>query len=90
VTKPPSIEELAALKKAFEAAQSALDTAQSERDAIQCDHDVAQAERNSLIGENRILRAQRDLPYIPQVDRPISVQFRCQHFFKFSVERWRR
>lgn len=61
MTKPPSIEEFAALQKAFEAAQSALDAAQSDRDAIQCEHDIAQAERNSLIGENRLLRAQRDL-----------------------------
>jgi len=54
MTKPPSIEEFAALQKA-------LDAAQSERDAIQCEHDAAQAERDSLVGENRLLRAQRDL-----------------------------
>ena len=47
MTKPPSIEEFAAL-------QQALDAAQSQRDAIQ-------VERDSLVGENRILRVQRDL-----------------------------
>ena len=61
MTKPPSIEEYAALKKALDAAQSQRDAVQSDRDAIQCEHDAAQAERDSLVGENRLLRAQRDL-----------------------------
>ncbi|MEO7953447.1 MAG: IS66 family transposase [Polaromonas sp.] len=47
MTKPPSIEEYAALQKA-------LDAAQSQRDAVQ-------SERDSLAGENRLLRVQRDL-----------------------------
>ena len=47
MTKPPSIEEFAALQKALDAAQSQRDAAQSERD--------------SLAGENRLLRVQRDL-----------------------------
>ena len=47
MTKPPGIEEFAALQKA-------LDAAQSERDA-------AQTQRDSLVGENRLLRVQRDL-----------------------------
>ncbi len=61
MTKPPSIEEFAALQKALDAAQSARDAVQSDRDAIQCEHDAAQAERDSLVSENRLLRAQRDL-----------------------------
>ena len=54
MTKPPSIEEFAAL-------QRALDAAQSQRDAVQCERDAAQAERDCLAGENRVLRVQRDL-----------------------------
>ncbi len=45
MTKPPSIEEFAALQKAL--------------DAVQSQRDAAQTERDSLAGENRIL--QRDL-----------------------------
>ena len=47
MTKPPSIEEFAALQKAL--------------DAVQSQRDAAQTERDSLAGENRILRVQRDL-----------------------------
>ena len=47
MTKPPSIEEFAALQKA-------LDAAKSQRDAVQ-------SERDSLAGQNCLLRAQRDL-----------------------------
>lgn len=61
ITKPPSIEEFAALQQALDAAQSQRDAVQSERDAIQCERDAAQVERDSLAGENRILRVQRDL-----------------------------
>lgn len=61
MTKPPSIEEFAALQMALDAARSQRDSVQSERDAAQCERDAAQAERDSLAGENRILRVQRDL-----------------------------
>ena len=54
MTKPPSIEEFAAL-------QMALDAAQSQRDAVQAERDAAQAQRDSLVGQNRLLRVQRDL-----------------------------
>ena len=68
MTKPPSIEEFAALQMALDAAQSELDAAQlqrdavqTQRDALQVERDAAQAHRDSLIGQNRLLRAQRDL-----------------------------
>jgi transposase len=68
MTKPPSIEQFAALQRALDAAQSERDSAQLQRDAaqahrnaLQAERDTAQAHRDSLIGQNRLLRAQRDL-----------------------------
>ena len=75
MTKPPSIEEFAALQRALDAAQSERDAAQLQcdaaqaqreaaqvqRNALQAERDAAQAHRDSLIGQNRLLRAQRDL-----------------------------
>ena len=68
MTKPPSVEEFAALQRALDAAHSERDTAQLQRDAVQAqrdalkaERDAAQAHRESLIGQNRLLRAQRDL-----------------------------
>jgi len=75
MTKPPSIEEFAAL-------QRALDAAQYERDAIQSEHVAAQAERHSLVGENRILRAQRDLSRI-NIDEDMV------HRLRRRCHRWR-
>ena len=61
MTKPPSIEEFAALQRALDAAQSECDAVQAQRNALQAERDAAQAHRDSLIGQNRLLRAQRDL-----------------------------
>ena len=61
MTKPPSIEQFAALQRALDAAQSECDAVQAQRNALQAERDAAQAHRDSLIGQNRLLRAQRAL-----------------------------
>jgi transposase len=54
MTKRPNIEELSDLREAFEALQS-------QRDALQSQHDALQSRHDRLIGENRVLRVERDL-----------------------------